>query len=155
PRNVTGEPTVRPATESWKNATTRNRVVNKLDPANIRMATTPSARAPNTKAPTAVDLLIDMADPLSSVFVRWSFPMHESADRGMITGFKQFFRRTSGNSSFCIGIQEDAVITNAQQTGQFVTDKNHCDTESVTQIHDQIIKTSCSDRVQTSRRFVQ
>src|SRR5665213_1247188 len=101
------------------------------------MPITPSARAPNTKAPTIVDLPIAIVDPLVLVLVRWPFPMHESPHRGMVARIAQLPWRAPRDRGFRLGVQENAVITNVQQTGQFMTDQNNGDAETVPQIQNQ------------------
>src|ERR1700722_9728774 len=82
PRRVTGAPTSRPATESWKNTTTRRLLVNSLVPPNARMATTPSAAPPRIKAPTAVDLLSAIGIFLQLILAGGPFPVHERMHGG-------------------------------------------------------------------------
>src|ERR1700722_12963910 len=113
------------------------------------MAITPSAKAPNTKAPTVVDLPIAIVDPLVLVLVRWPFPMHESPHRGMIARIAQLPWRAPRDRGFRLRVQENAIITNVQQTGQFVTDDDHRHAETVAQIQDQIIEAFGGDRIQT------
>lgn len=56
PRNVTGEPTSRPATEPVNMTTTGVTRVKRLLPPNKRIPITPSVSAPSTKDPTTKGL---------------------------------------------------------------------------------------------------
>ena len=120
PHNVTGSADHQARHRILKKyATTRSFLVNKSLPRRTaRRQARQSRPAPSTKAPTMVDLP-------RAMIVRFVLPfaMHESVDRRNIARFEQFRMATHARSRFFVSASKNIpIITNAQQTGQFMTD---------------------------------
>src|ERR1700735_5399687 len=155
PRNVTGAPTSRPATEAWKYTTAWTVRLSTWVPPNRRMAPTPSARPLRTKPPTMVGLAVLMGISCRNPIVKRVLTVHEGMNDRVITAVAQLARRAMGNHRLGRGIEEDSVIANLEQAGQLVADQHDRRAETVAQFSDQIIEPSGRDRVEPGRRLVE
>ena len=75
--------------------------------------------------------------------------MHEGVYGGMRTLIAQSSRCTVGDGRLRFGIQEHAVIANAEQARELVTHHDDGYAETIAQLPDQIIEVSCGHRIKS------
>jgi hypothetical protein len=66
----------------------------------------------------------------------------------------QFAGITLSHYAFCGLVQNDALVGNEENAGQFVCDNHNRDTQVVAESQDELVKLNCSYRVETGGGFV-
>src|SRR5262249_48664942 len=139
PRKVTGEPGPRPPTDPSKYTTAFVLGAKAAAPPKNRMPATTIASPPRTKPPTPVGLA-------RGIFcLRWPRDdrirsPHESLNGWMVRLVAQIAWGAVPDPSLRLRIEEDAVIADRKQAGQFVTHNDYGHAKPVAQFQDQFIE---------------
>ena len=80
---------------------------------------------------------------------------HEGAHRRVIAPVTQRSRRAMRDRRSRLRIQEDAVIADPEQAGQFMAHDDDGGAETLAQLENQVIEPAGGDRIQSRRRLVE